>query len=119
MKTQGFKKHFLSTCLLVLSIPTFASNCPQATSADDINFCDSFQQVAQCHCQASGLPARMCNNVGLVYKRMINTFGSIERACQFQKDTAYDTCLEDWRCYQQGGLTNSGQLCNGTGQPCQ
>ena len=96
----------------------YATNCPQAVSASDKEFCSSFQKVAQCHCQASGLPAKMCQNVSMVYKRMINTFGSLERACQYQKDTSYETCIEDWRCYQQGGLTNDGQLCSGSGLAC-
>lgn len=96
----------------------YAANCPQAVSANDAKFCSSFQKVAQCHCQASGLPAKMCQNVSMVYKRMVNTFGSLERACQYQKDTRYETCIEDWRCYQQGGLTNDGQLCNGSGLAC-
>ena len=100
---------------MLASSTIFAANCPQAVSASEAEFCGSFQQVAQCHCQASGLPAKMCQNVSMVYKRMINTFGSLERACQYQKDTSYETCIEDWRCYQQGGLTNNGQLCNGSG----
>ncbi len=118
MRLKGLNQYLMGACFYLFSFTAFSSNCPQATPADDVNFCGSFQQVAQCHCQASGLPARMCNNVPLVYKRMINTFGSIERACQFQKDTSYETCLQDWRCYQQGGLTNNGLLCNGTGLAC-
>jgi hypothetical protein len=119
MLFQGFKNFALAAATLCLSFQTFATNCPQALPASDIGFCASFQQVAQCHCQASGLPARMCNNVSMVYKRMISTFGSIERACQFQKDTTYGICIQDWRCYQEGGLTDEGQLCNATGLACQ
>jgi hypothetical protein len=118
MQFQGFKKFLLASSLIYSSLPSSASNCPQALHANEAGFCQSFKQVAQCHCQASGLPARMCNNVSLVYQRMINTFGSIERACQFQRDTAYQTCMEDWRCYQVGGLTDEGQLCNATGEAC-
>lgn len=116
MKTQGILKPVLVFTMLTSSI--FASNCPQAVPASTPEFCGSFQHVAQCHCQASGLPAKMCQNVTMVYKRMVNTFGSLERACQYQKDTSYETCIEDWRCYQQGGLTNDGQLCNGSGLAC-
>lgn len=119
MLFQGFKKILLISFALSMPLQTFASNCPQALPASELGFCSSFQKVAQCHCQASGLPAKMCNNVSMVYKRMISTFGSIERACKFQKDTTYDTCMEDWRCYQQGGLTDKGLLCNSTGLACQ
>ncbi len=97
---------------------SYAGSCPQALPADDIGFCKSFQAVAQCHCQSSGLPAKMCSNVSQVYQRMISTFGSIERACKYQKDTSYENCMQDWKCYLYGGNTNTHTLCNGTGKAC-
>jgi hypothetical protein len=102
----------------LLTPPSYASSCPQALAIDDPGFCQSFSQVAQCHCQSSGLPARMCSNVQLVYQRMISTFGSVERACKYQKDTSYDICMQDWQCYLNGGSRADGALCSQTGQAC-
>ena len=118
MSKNGVNKFVWMVLISIYSSLVFSSNCPQAVAADDENFCSSFQSVAQCHCQASGLPASMCNNVSLVYRRMIITFGNIERACMFQKETSTATCLEYWRCFQEGGMTDSGLLCNGNGSAC-
>lgn len=101
------RKIILLGCFL--SPISYAGSCPQAVAIDDPGFCQSFAQVAQCHCQSSGLPARMCNNVQLVYQRMISTFGSIERACNYQKDTSYQNCIADWKCYLSGGSTPEGK----------
>ena len=108
----------ISVITFLLSSMGYAASCPQAVAFDDPGFCQSFQNVAQCHCQSSGLPARMCNNIQLVYKRMISTFGSIERACKYQKDTSYENCIQDWKCYLSGGSTADVHLCSGTGQAC-
>ena len=96
----------------------YANSCPQAVAVDDPGFCQSFSQVAQCHCQSSGLPARMCSNIQLVYQRMVSTFGSVERACKYQRDTSYENCMQDWACYLNGGSTADGALCSQTGQAC-
>ena len=101
-----------------LSSMGYAASCPEIVAIDDSGFCQSFQIAAQCHCQAAGLPLRMCNNVKLVYQRMISTFGSIERACNYQKTTSYENCIQDWKCYLSGGATADGHLCSGTGQAC-
>jgi len=112
----------LFICLFLLSSfisSAFASNCPFATVASDTAFCQSFHLAASCRCTASGLPKGMCNNMNLLYNRMISMFGSVERACQFQHDTAFDVCMEDWKCYRVGGLDYHGDLCNGTGLACE
>ena len=96
-----------------------SSNCPFATPASDTDFCNSFHVAAECRCTSSGLPRGMCTNMNLLYKRMISMFSSVERACQFQHDTSFDVCMEDWKCYRQGGLDSYGELCSGTGLACE
>lgn len=100
----------------VVSIQSFA--CPQALPVDDPGFCQSFSDVARCYCQSQGLPARMCSNVQLIYNRMISTFGSIDRACRYQRENTYQNCLDDWQCFLNGGVLADGRVCSGTGLPC-
>ena len=93
--------------------------CPPALATDDLNFCASFKSAAQCYCTASGLPVGMCTNMGLLYTRMIHTFGSVERACSYQHNTSYQECLDDWKCYRLGGQNSQNTLCSGTGNACE
>lgn len=110
-------KKFLSG--LIFAVVSFSSwSCPQADAYDTPQFCSLFESIAKCHCQATGLPARLCSNVPQIYARMLATFGSIEKACRYQKDTSYQSCLEAWQCYQKGGQLPDGRICNGTGLPC-
>jgi hypothetical protein len=93
--------------------------CPAALSPNTPGFCESFKSVARCHCTASGLPGGMCTNMKLLYNRMISTFGTLQRACEYQRDTTVQACLEAWNCYRSGGVDSQNQLCNGTGLPCE
>ncbi len=112
-------------CLICLALffsvvcGVFAGNCPFATPASNSGFCNSFHVAAECRCTASGLPRGMCANMTLLYNRMLSMFGSVERACQFQHDTSFDVCIEDWKCYRQGGVDSHGELCNSTGLVCE
>ncbi|MBA3662117.1 MAG: hypothetical protein H0W64_10335 [Gammaproteobacteria bacterium] len=94
------------------------SNCPQAVSASHPQFCQSFRAVAQCHCTESGLPAGMCRDMNTIYKRMLAVFGSQQKACAYQKDTQFQTCMDDWNCYLLGGRDSLGNLCSTTGKRC-
>lgn len=93
--------------------------CPTAVSSNLPGFCNSFKSVAECHCTSSGLPKGMCQNMKLLFTRMISTFGSVQRACEFQHDTSVQTCIEAWNCYRLGGQNSNNQLCSGTGLPCE
>lgn len=104
---------FLSCSLYSLSC--FA--CPQAVHTSHPHFCDSFHSVAQCHC-ADSLPHSMCKDMQKLYARMISMFGSVERACRFQQDTSTQNCIDDWKCYREGGVNTQGELCSGTGDKC-
>jgi hypothetical protein len=95
------------------------SNCPPSLPDDNVNFCASFQQVAECHCVQSGLPKKMCQDMNTLYNRMVSVFGSLQATCRYQHDTSVQLCVDNWNCYRQGGQDSSGKLCNSTGKSCQ
>ncbi len=99
-------------------IPTVFASCPMAQPITSSDFCASFKAAAECHCSSSGLPRGMCVNQRLLYKRMIDTFGSLKRACEFQHDTTAQECIDDWNCYLSGGVTSNSEYCSGTGAAC-
>ena len=104
-------------CFFGLSSLAFA--CPSALPISDPGFCESFHVAAECYCTSSGLPRKMCNNMTLLYQRMIGMFGSLENACHFQPNTSYQECMDDWLCYRFGGQNSQGELCSGTGNACE
>lgn len=93
-------------------------SCPSALPTNDAGFCPSFQAAASCYCTASGVPKGMCQDVKTIYKRMIAIFGTVQRACEYQKNTPVQVCVDDWNCYMNGGKDSAGQLCSGTGKSC-
>jgi hypothetical protein len=113
------KKSFFSLCLLLgISSINYAGNCPATPPYDSPQYCTSFENIARCYCMNSGLSAKICNDVHLIYDRMVATFGSLDRACKFQKNSSYQQCMDSWICYLKGGQAKDGTLCNGTGLPC-
>ncbi len=109
----------LTACFLFfLSSSVFALACPTALSVDHPAFCSSFKTAAVCHCTSSGLPASMCQDMNALYNRMISMFGSVERACAYQKHTSAQVCMDSWNCYRRGGVV-SGKVCSSTGNACQ
>ncbi len=92
--------------------------CPMATPTGSSDFCQSFKVAAQCHCSASGLPSRMCQDMNIIYERMIAVFRDVKKACEFQHDTSTQNCVDSWRCYRQGGLNSNNEACSGTGASC-
>lgn len=111
-----YKKIFVGFAFYALSFVSWS--CQQTNAYDSPEFCSLFESIAKCHCQATGLPAKLCSNVPQIYSRMIATFGSIQKACRYQKDTSVQSCLEAWQCYQKGGQLPDGRICNGSGLPC-
>lgn len=101
------------------SFATTLGSCPPATPTNAPGFCSSFKLAAQCHCSSSGLPRGMCMNMKLLYDRMISIFGSVRRACEYQRDTVTQNCIDSWSCYRSGGLNSQNEPCNGTGNPCE
>lgn len=125
-------KRYLVFFIFFLSFSCFASvsnsdqatstanyaNCGQATSTDNPGFCKSFHDIAVCHCTSSGLPSSLCNNISQLYDRMIAVYKTQQKACEYQKDTSVQTCMDDWNCYRLGGRDSQGRLCSSTGDVC-
>lgn len=106
----------LAICLF--SFSSFAlTSCPQALPANQPGFCETFKTSVTCFC-SNTLPKRMCENINQIYQLMIARYGSIEIACKFQRETSVQICLDDWRCYKNGGVDSQGGPCNGSGQAC-
>lgn len=107
----------------VFGIMLFCANglsfaCSSALPTNDPNFCASFKPVATCYCTSSGLPSRMCQDMNALYGRMILVFGSLQRACEYQKHTSTQNCLDNWSCYMYGGTDSQGNLCSSSGAAC-
>lgn len=111
-------KKWLSFLLLFVSFSCFASNCPQALSTNDPNFCPSFKDAAICNCMAKGLPYSLCSDVKQLYARLIGIFVTVEKLCAFQKETNKEICINDWGCYMNGGKDKAGLTCSSTGNAC-
>jgi hypothetical protein len=97
----------------------FAANCPKALPTNSLQFCTSFKTAATCYCTQSGLPAGMCQDMNALYNRMIGVFGSLKKACEFQKYTDVQDCIDNWNCYRLGGEDSRKRLCSSTKNPCQ
>lgn len=103
------------------SVSSFAAtlSCAQAEDTNKPGFCSSFKSVAKCHCTDSGMPSSMCSDMKQIYKVMLDTFGTVERACALQPHTTKQICVDDWNCYRLGGKDSKGRLCSGTGKECE
>jgi hypothetical protein len=93
------------------------ASCPGALPTTHTDFCNSFKTCATCYC-SSRLPPVLCQDVSKIYERMISMFGSVQRACEYQKDTPTQVCVDDWNCYRSGGRDSQGGLCSSTGNAC-
>lgn len=93
-------------------------NCSHAVVTSNRRFCGSFRLAAQCQCTSAGLPRGSCTDMGVIYKRMLSVFGTVHDACEFQRDTTTQNCLDNWACYFSGGKDSTGQLCSFTGRAC-
>ncbi len=124
-------KKILFTLLCICSTASFAFSataipnttssalaCGQAVATTDPGFCPSFKSIALCHCMEK-LPRGMCQDMNLLYARMIDMFKTIAKACAYQHDTSVQNCIDDWNCYRSGGRNSAGQLCSSTGNACQ
>lgn len=106
-------------CFFLFSSIKALAICTPSLPPSSPGFCESFKVAAICHCtQTWGLPQRMCQDMNKLYSRMMASFGSLQRACEYQHDTTTQECIDDWNCYRRGGMTSDGQLCGGTGRAC-
>lgn len=96
--------------------------CQQAPATTDPSFCNVFKTSANCHCLENGMDSSVCNDMNLVYSTMIDYFGSISSACDFQQyqsdGVPKQVCIDDWNCYRNGGTNSHGGLCSSTGNAC-
>ncbi len=113
-------KTILVALCFLFAIPAFALGqvCPNASPVNAPNFCSSFKTAASCNCSAT-LPKSFCNQMRPLYSRMTSMFGTLERACSYQKKTSKEECMDDWNCYLKGGTTPSGLVCSGDGHACE
>lgn len=104
---------------LVLSVNFSAFACTNAMPTDHPSFCATFKTAATCYCTASGLPFGMCQDMHVLYNRMIVVFKTLEKACEYQKYTTTQDCIDNWRCYLAGGKDSQGRTCSSTSFPCE
>ncbi|CAM4393251.1 MAG: hypothetical protein LEGION0403_FIIPPAGN_00773 [Legionella sp.] len=109
-------RKIFAVLMCFVSISAFA--CNNAVPTDNPGFCPSFKTAAICYCQASGLPAGMCQDMRMLYARLISVFGSLQKACEYQKYTSVQDCMDNWNCYRLGGADSRGRICSSTGKAC-
>lgn len=107
----------------LLSPATYGKACAQAAPTTSPAFCASFKTIAKCQCEQLSPRKEICNDMTMIYKIMMATFGQdLGRACKYQQDkqggTDPQTCINDWNCYLNGGKDSHGGLCSGTGSRC-
>lgn len=114
---------FFAGLMFLLSFSVFANGnvvaCGNAVPTNDVNFCSSFKTVATCYCTSSGLPSGMCQDMNMLYARMVSVYGSLDKACAAQPYTTKQDCLDNWNCYRLGGVDSRGRICSSTKKPCQ
>lgn len=111
------KKIIAAGFIYSLSVVSFA--CPHALATDNPAFCSSFKTAAVCHCTASGLPFGICQDMHVLYNRMIIIFKTLEKACEYQHHTSTQECVDNWRCYLVGGVDSQGRPCSSNQHPCE
>ncbi|HHF7346515.1 TPA: hypothetical protein ACPSKE_002079 [Legionella feeleii] len=89
-----------------------AMACDRAVPTNDANFCSSFKSVAACYCTSSGLPSGMCQDVRKLYARLLIIYGSLQTACDRQKYTTSQDCMDNWNCYLFGKVNSPGRICS-------
>jgi|SRR5580704_4658984 hypothetical protein len=114
-------KRIFVFCMYLFSLSTFAytnilftapSPCTDALPTDNKDFCPSFRSAATCYCASSGLPQGMCLDMTALYNRMISVFGSLQKACEYQRYTTTQDCIDNWTCYRSGGIDSHGRICH-------
>jgi hypothetical protein len=111
-------RRILAVLMCFFSLSAFSAACTNAVPTNDPGFCPSFKTAAICYCIASGLPAIMCQDMNLLYARMISVFGSLRKACEYQKYTPPEDCVDNWNCYRLGDVDSRGRLCSSNKNAC-
>ena len=95
-------KTLFAGILFLLSSLAVASVCGNALPIDNPAFCSSFKKVAICYCTGTGLPAPLCQDMRMLYARMIAVYRTLENACAHQSHTSKENCVANWNCYRTG-----------------
>jgi hypothetical protein len=110
-------KKIVAILLSCLSLSSYA--CNDAADTSSSNFCPTFRSSVYCYCtDVWKMPGTLCQDMNRVYSMMVDTHGSLERACEFQKNTPKQRCIDNWNCYHNGGRDSHGALCSSTGRSC-
>jgi hypothetical protein len=111
-------RRIFAVLLCFFSLSAFAA-CTNAVPTDNPAFCASFKTTAICYCTASGLPPMMCQDMNMLYARLVSVFGSLQKACEYQRYTSPQDCMDNWNCYRLGGVDSRGRICSSTRLACQ
>lgn len=103
---------------LTIFIPKTHPSCSKSFPPNHSKFCPTFKSAAACACSTSGMPASLCEDMNTLHKRMLMVFSTQQKACEFQRDTTTQQCLDSWNCYRRGGKDSQGRLCQQTGEAC-
>lgn len=95
-------KTIFAGILFLFSTFTFAGACGKAVPIDNANFCSSFKKVAICYCTDTGLPAPLCQDMKMLYARMVSVYKTLDNACANQHHTTKEDCVANWNCYRLG-----------------
>lgn len=113
----------LLCCLIsCFSFDIALANCGQAPATNDPSFCQSFTEIAYCHCMEKIGDPNVCGDMNQVYDDMLGFYGSLQDACGAQENdddgVAKLVCIDDWNYYRNGCGKLQGDLCNSTGRAC-
>ena len=114
-------KRFLLLLTVFFCIPSLAhyQKYPIASPPNSKDFCVSFKEAAEYRCRSAGMLSFLCQDMKFIYSSMIGFYGSTKKACQVQKDTTFQICMDSWKCYREGGKDSQNRLCSSTGKACQ
>jgi hypothetical protein len=120
-------KKFFFSLICIMSISAFSYNaaaytiCNRALPTDSPAFCKSFKEAASCYCKERKdrpFPAVYCENTSWLYGMMVSTYGTLSNACENQKETSKQDCIDNWNCYMKGGTDSTGKSCSSTKKSC-
>lgn len=103
--------------VLLCFFTTLVFSCETAPLADPA-FCGKFKASTECNCRALGLPSFLCQDNKALYNYMLSAYGTLDRACNAQRNTTPQICRDSWNCYFKGGTASDGSICSSTGARC-
>lgn len=118
-------KKIFTGLIAIIAVSTLSFNafadCGFALPTDHPGFCASFKEKATCYCVARKdrpFPEAYCSNTKWLYGIMVSTYGSLAKACEAQKETSVQDCIDNWTCHMNGGKDSKGRICSSTRKSC-